>query len=230
MKTLAAILAGGSGTRFSGERPKTLALLGGIPVICHSAAIFNSSAFIDAFIIISHRDTLYDVQRLATEYGWENFRGVFCGGDTRSSSSQEALSYAVNNGYDRILIHDAARPLIGGDIIKRLCDALTTYDAAVTAVPVTDTISVSCDGVTISDIPARESLWSVQTPQGFSVPVLCDAYSRFKADPNAVATDDGGVVRRYLPKVPVALVAGSRQAIKLTYPEDLPILETFLSY
>ena len=229
MKTLAAILAGGSGSRFAGNQPKQFVLLGGKPVLCHSVDVFERSDRIDAFLIISHTDGIDHIRFLAEQYGWKKFCGVLPGGATRSGSSQAALAYAAANGFDRLLIHDAARPLINEAMLDRLCDGLEVYDAVVAAVPVTDTISVSADGKTVTETPKRESLWSIQTPQGFSVPVLQHAYRLFNEDTGAVATDDGGVVRRYLPNIPVGLILGSRRAAKLTYPEDLSILETLLS-
>lgn len=229
MKTLAAILAGGSGSRFAGNQPKQFVLLGSKPVLCHSVDVFEQSDCIDAFLVISHPDGIDRIRSLAEGYGWSKFCGVLPGGATRSGSSQAALAYAAANGYDRLLIHDAARPLIDAAMIKRLCDGLDAYGAVVAALPVTDTISISSDSKTITDTPPRETLWSVQTPQGFSVPVLQHAYRLFGEDPHATATDDGGVVRRYLPNIPVGLITGSRRAVKLTYPEDLTVLEALLA-
>lgn len=224
MKTLAVVLAGGIGSRFHGEKPKQLMMLGKKPVLCHSVDVLATSPEIDEVLVISHIDYVPTIQQLLDGQPI----AVLAGGDTRSASSDVALAYANEHGFDRILLHDAARPLIDSDLVSRLCAALNQADAAIAALPATDTISVSVDGETIDHTPPRETLWSIQTPQAFSVSVLTKAYALFDADPAAVATDDGGVVRRYLPEIPVKLVLGSRRAMKLTYPEDLAILETLI--
>ena len=229
MKTLAAVLAGGSGSRFAADKPKQFVQLGGRPVLWHSVDTFEHCCAIDAVVIVSHPDHFDEIKQLADGFGWRKLVGILPGGHTRSASSESALQFAQANGFERILLHDAARPLIDGDTVLRLCDALDAADAAIAAVPVIDTISVSADGCTVDHTPARETLWSIQTPQAFTVSVLAEAYARFDSDPGAVATDDGGVIRRYMPNVPVLLVEGNRKAQKLTYPEDLPILEALLS-
>lgn len=229
MKTLAAVLAGGSGSRFAAETPKQFVLLGGKPVLRHSVDVFENCDDIDAVVIVSHPDHAKTIERLSEETGWKKLSAILPGGNTRSASSQSALAFATENGFDRILLHDAARPLIDKETVSRLCIALNTADAAVAAIPVVDTVSVSQDGRTIENTPPRETLWSIQTPQAFSVKVLAAAYARFDSDPTAIATDDGGVVRRYLPDTPVVLTPGNRRAQKLTYPEDLPVLEALLA-
>lgn len=229
MKTLAAVLAGGSGSRFAADKPKQFVLLGGKPVLWHSVNAFENCAEIDAVVIVSHPDHFDEINRLASNSGWRKLAAILPGGETRSASSQSALRFATAHSFDRILLHDAARPLIDGETVSRLCKALYSGDAAIAAVPVIDTISVSLDGHTIDHTPPRETLWTVQTPQAFSVPVLTEAYARFDQDPAATATDDGGVIRRYMPEIPVVLIKGNRRAQKLTYPEDLPILEALLA-
>lgn len=229
MKTLAAVLAGGSGSRFAADKPKQFVLLGGKPVLWHSVNTFENSAEINAIVIVAHPDHFDEINRLASDAGWQKLAAVLPGGDTRSASSQSALQFAIEHSFDRILLHDAARPLIDIHTVARLCDALNVSEAAIAAVPTIDTISVSTDGYTIDHTPPRDTLWTIQTPQAFPVKVLAEAYARFDQDANAVATDDGGVVRRYMPEIPVKLVNGSRRAQKLTYPEDLVILEALLT-
>ncbi len=230
MKTLAAVLASGSGSRFAADIPKQFVLLGGKPVLWHSVDTFSNCDEIDAIVIVSHPDHFDEIERLASRSDWQKLAGILPGGNTRSASSQSALQFAATHGFDRILLHDAARPLIDAATVSRLCETLHTADAAIAAVPVIDTISVSTDGRTIDHTPPREALWSIQTPQAFTVSVLAEAYAHFNNDPDAAATDDGGVIRRYMPETPVVLVKGNRRAQKLTYPEDLSILETLLSF
>jgi 2-C-methyl-D-erythritol 4-phosphate cytidylyltransferase len=95
------------------------------------------------------------------------------------------------------------------------------------AVPSSDTIVVA-DGDFVRDIPDRAPLRRVQTPQCFLLSVIREAYERALADPGFAsrpATDDCGVVLRYLPDVPIRIVAGSEHNIKVTHPVDVHIAE-----
>jgi 2-C-methyl-D-erythritol 4-phosphate cytidylyltransferase len=99
------------------------------------------------------------------------------------------------------------------------------------AVPASDTIVVVEDGV-MTGMPRRDTLRRCQTPQGFRLSVIRKAHELALADPafaDLTATDDCGVVLRYLPDVPVAVVPGSERNIKITYPGDLSIAEVLLS-
>ncbi len=94
--------------------------------------------------------------------------------------------------------------------------------------PTSDTILVVADGV-IAGVPARETLYRAQTPQGFRLETIARAHALAAADPAFTPTDDCGVVLRYLPDVPVHIVQGSERNIKVTYPSDLPIAEALLA-
>jgi 2-C-methyl-D-erythritol 4-phosphate cytidylyltransferase len=121
-----------------------------------------------------------------------------------------------------VLLHDAARPLVGQRIIADCVAALQRVDAVGVAVPTADTIVVVEDGV-MRQIPRRDTVLRCQTPQGFRLPVITRAHELALADPDYEPTDDCGVVLRYLPGVPVHVVAGSEQNLKITYPRDLAI-------
>ena len=166
-------------------------------------------------------------ERLREACGWKVTR-ILIGGTDRSGSTLAALRAAEQDGADRLLLHDAARPLVTEHTVLSVCEALEQVPAATAAVPATDTIAVS-DGVRrLCYTPDRQTLWHVQTPQGFSVGLLRRAYERKEQLALSAATDDCGLVRSCFPEVPIALADGSRQAMKLTYPEDLYLLETLL--
>ncbi len=106
--------------------------------------------------------------------------------------------------------------------------ALREHDAIGTAVPTSDTIVVAREGV-MAHVPPRETLLRCQTPQCFRLSVINKAHELAAEDPAFVPTDDCGVVLRYLPDVPVHVVAGSERNIKVTYPSDLAIAEILLN-
>ena len=127
-----------------------------------------------------------------------------------------------------MLLHDAARPLVDQRIIADCVSSLRGHDAAGVAVPASDTIVVTENGV-MHSMPRRERLLRCQTPQCFRLPVITRAHELAAADPDFAPTDDCGVVLRYLPDVAVHIVPGSERNIKITYPQDLAVAEALLS-
>jgi 2-C-methyl-D-erythritol 4-phosphate cytidylyltransferase len=130
-----------------------------------------------------------------------------------------------------VLFHDAARPLVDQRIIADCSAALATHRAVGVAVPSSDTIAVVSDGA-MTDMPRRDSLVRLQTPQGFRLSVIRRAHELAAADPrfgDLPATDDCGIVLRYLPEVSVHIVPGNERNLKITFPGDLAIAETLIA-
>ena len=84
------------------------------------------------------------------------------------------------------------------------------------------------DGSVLTAVPDRRRMQRMQTPQGFRLETIVKAYRQAMADPHFRATDDCGVVMRYLPQTPIFIVPGDERAMKLTVPSDLPVLEQYL--
>ena len=126
-----------------------------------------------------------------------------------------------------VLLHDAARPLVDQQIIADCVASLEVYEAAGVAVPTSDTIVITDNGV-MRSVPRRETLFRCQTPQCFRLSVIARAHELAAADPHFAPTDDCGVVLRYLPGVDVHIVPGSERNIKITYPQDLAVAEALL--
>ena len=230
-KTLqvAILLAGGSGQRFGADRPKQFVRIGERTVLEHSLAAFEQSPHIDAILIVSHPHHLDEVRQLLPLSQHPKLRAVVVGGAERQDSTLNALRALTQITYSpleqiRILIHDAVRPAVSQSIIARVCTALHTHQAANLVVPVTDTLLEVNDNGTTAAMPSRARYRRVQTPQGFHAATLQHAYDVALTDPNFQATDDCGVVFRYLPEVEIVLVEGEQRNIKLTYPEDLHVL------
>ena len=125
-----------------------------------------------------------------------------------------------------MIFHDAVRPLVNNRIIKDVVEALEKYDAVDVAVPATDTIiEVDEEGRYIDKIPKRKLLRRGQTPQAFKYDVVARAYEKALKDPDFVSTDDCGTVVKYLPEVKTYVVEGEESNMKLTYKEDLFLLD-----
>jgi 2-C-methyl-D-erythritol 4-phosphate cytidylyltransferase len=230
MRTVAVVLAAGSGQRFGGEVPKQLRLLGGRTLIEWSLSAFCAAPGIDGVLVVVSPDLVSGVSALAADSRYKKVLAVIDGGGTRTDSTRCAISYLAGASCN-VLLHDAARPLVDQQIIAACVQALATDRAIGVAIPSSDTIIEAADGV-VTAMPPRDRLLRCQTPQGFRLPVLRRAYELADADPAFAAsapTDDCGVVHRYLPEVPIRAVPGSERNIKITYPADLAVAEVLLS-
>ena len=225
-RVVAVVLGGGIGNRFGATVPKQLLTLCGKTLVEHCVAAFSAAPGVDEVLLVMPADYADEAAKLAGD----QVRAVIPGGVTRSDSVRNALAYlgafhpAETTG---VLLHDAARPLVSQRIIADCVTALRTHDAVGTAIPTSDTIVIAEDGV-MSHVPPRETLYRCQTPQCFRLSVIAKAHELAASDPAFVPTDDCGVVLRYLPDVPVRIVKGSEQNIKVTYPGDLAIAEALL--
>jgi len=226
MRTVAVVLAGGSGERFGTPVPKQLLPLAGRPLIEHSVAAFERAPAVDHILVVMAAGHAPQVRALLAAGGYAKLSKVIDGGPTRTESTRRAIAELGEDECD-VLFHDAARPLVSQQTIAACAAALADHRAVGVAVPSSDTIAVVSDGV-MTAIPRRDSLARCQTPQGFRLSVIRRAYQLADADPGfgeLPATDDCGIVLRYLPELGVHVVPGSDRNIKITFPRDLAIAE-----
>ena len=232
-KVIAAVLAGGVGARMAAPSPKQLLPLDGRPIIEHSVAAFEACPDVDEILVLMVDTHVGRVEDLVAGAGFAKVTRVLAGGATRTETSNtalEAMSGASDD--DLALLHDAARPLVRPATVSACVEALGEAGAVGVAVPAGDTVvRVSpgrAGGESIADVPPRAELRRMQTPQGFRLGVARRAYGLAMADPGLVATDDCGVVLRYLPEEEVRIVPGDESNIKVTNPGDVEIAETLL--
>lgn len=126
---------------------------------------------------------------------------------------------------DLVLVHDGARPFLTHESIEALLSKTILTGAATLAVPVKDTIKRAKDGVVVETVE-RSSLWSIQTPQAFHLPIILEAHEKAVRE-NFLGTDDASLLERV--DQAVSIVAGEYTNIKITTPEDLYIAEAILS-
>jgi 2-C-methyl-D-erythritol 4-phosphate cytidylyltransferase len=231
MQTVAVVLAGGSGSRFGAAEPKQLRLLAGRSLIERCVRAFDTAPGVDQVLVVAAAAIADQVK--AGLAGSGKLRGVIPGGASRTDSTRQAIGWllADRSGRDcKVLFHDAARPLVDQRIIADCVAALDRWQAVGVIVPSSDTVVEVTSG-RIARVLPRDTLGRCQTPQGFLLSVISRAYERAGADPDfavAQATDDCGVVLRYLPEVPVGAVHGSERNLKITYPADLAVAQALL--
>lgn len=230
MQTVGVVLAGGSGSRFGSGGPKQLRIVAGQNLIERCVRAFDQAPGIDGVLVVAAADIAEQVRHELANY--RKVADVIPGGASRTDSTRLALRWLADRlaADGKVLFHDAARPLVDLRIITDCLAALDRWQAIGVVVPSSDTIVEVADGV-IQRVVPRDSLARCQTPQGFRLSVISRAYELADADPGFAtvpATDDCGVVLRYLPDVPVGAVAGSERNLKITYAADLAIAQALL--
>ncbi len=218
-RTVAVLLAGGTGSRVGLSVPKQLIKVAGKTILEHTLDVFQRAPEIDQIIVMMTPGFTDDVERLVEAGRYGKVSDVLEGGSTRSESTARALA-ALGDEDGLVLFHDAVRPLVSGRIVRECVNALRQYDAVDVAIASADTV-IEVDGDVITSIPDRSRLRRGQTPQGFRLSTIRRAYALAEQDPHFAATDDCGVVLRYLPDVPIKVVEGSEQNMKVTHPVDL---------
>ena len=174
MRHIAIILAGGSGSRLGGDRPKQLLPLSdGRSILEHSVDAFERASCIDEIAIVMHPDWINEAEGLCQANGWTKVKKVLAGGKERWESSWKAIE--AFNG----------------------------------------------ERLVVDSIPPRECFMRAQTPQAFRIEVVEEAYQRALSAGLIEATDDCGIVKRWMPEQPIYIVEGEEKNKKITYKEDL---------
>ena len=228
MKNVAVILAGGAGSRLGWDRPKQFLKVAGKTVLEHTVTIFQKHIAIDEIAIVIRQGYFADVETMILKNRWTKVKKVLNGGEERYQSSLSAIKAyeREDNGNINLIFHDSVRPLLSAKIIDDVLDALRTYDAVDVAIPSPDTIiELEENNKLISNIPDRNLLRRGQTPQAFKLQVIKKAYEKALLDSNFQVTDDCGIVIKYLPEVKVFVVDGEERNTKLTYPEDVYLID-----
>ncbi|AYJ85661.1 bifunctional 2-C-methyl-D-erythritol 4-phosphate cytidylyltransferase/2-C-methyl-D-erythritol 2,4-cyclodiphosphate synthase [Sphingomonas paeninsulae] len=220
-RTAALIVAAGRGVRAGGELPKQYVPISGVAVIARS---------VDAFVGLPVYIVIADGQQglLDTALAGRAVAGIIIGGTERQDSVRAGLA-AIARTADRVLIHDAARPLLPRAVIDRLVAALEKSDGAVPVLPVADSVARASNALDTSDQDLgnavdRTNLFRVQTPQAFRLDAIIKAHEQWSGPP---ATDDAQVARAA--GFRVAMVAGDTALDKITHAEDFTRAETSLA-
>ena len=232
MKTVAVVLAAGSGSRMKSDVKKQYLDIGGKPLIYYSLKAFEESPVDDIVLVVSRGDVEFVRSEIVEKFGFDKVKAIVEGGLYRYHSVRLGL-IAAEDDYDYAFIHDGARPFLTKDIILRALDGARNYGACVVGMPVKDTIKI-CDedGFAVST-PNRDRTWMIQTPQTFSFKLIKDLYMRLDREEEELIakgvniTDDAMVVE-YFTDRKVKLVEGSYNNIKITTPEDIPAAEAIL--
>lgn len=233
MKTVAVILAAGSGSRMNADVKKQYMQVGQKPLIYYSLKAFEESIIDDIVLVVSRGDVEYTKKEIVEKYGFDKVVAVVEGGLARYHSVRLGLQAAAPD-CDYAFIHDGARPFVNRDIIMRALSAVKEHKAAVVGMPAKDTIKIADDKGFAVETPDRNKTWTIQTPQVFAYKMILDLYQRLDREEGELMakginiTDDAMVVE-YFSDTKVKLVEGSYDNIKITTPEDIAVAEAILS-
>lgn len=222
-RNIAILLAGGTGSRAGFDRPKQFLELSGRMVIEYSIMAFEESPLIDEIAVVVHPQYNELIGNAVRCNNWQKVKRILPGGAERYDSSLSAIRAYADEDVN-LIFHDAARPLLPQEVIRSVCQALKSYDAVGVGIASVDTIMEVKDQ-RITRVPVRSDIQRMQTPQAFSIQTITEAYRKALADPEFRATDDCGVVLKYLPDTPIHVVEGDECLMKLTYADDLDNLE-----
>jgi len=216
------ILAGGGPSERFG-RDKLWIDIQGKPVILHSLSVFlNHPDLCAGMVTLSGND--FEAKKALLKPHLPATMKVVPGGHTRSLSVHDAFRELSPGDSDLIVIHDAARPCLTPDILDRALALAERNHAVITGIPVRDTLK-AVDGDRVTGTASRADTVQEQTPLIFRAALLKQAYARPEAEWKDF-TDEAQMLESV--GIPVYWGMGSPENIKLTYPEDLPLIEAIL--
>lgn len=211
-KTVALLVAAGSGSRLGDGPPKQYRQLGRQSILAHAIDGLRHPR-VDAIqvVIASGQEPAF-----AEAIAGRPLLSPVTGGATRQESVRNGLeALARSGGAEYVLIHDAARPFLPGEVIDRLLAALADHAGAVPVLPVSDTLARASDR--LGEAVSRDGLVRVQTPQAFRFDAILAAHRAWNGPP--MASDDAQIARSC--GLDIVCVAGSKVLEKLTFEEDL---------
>ena len=221
-KVAVVIPAAGSGVRIGGGIAKQFLELQGKPILSRTLSQFQSHPAVDYIAIAASSDGTDQIQSLVQSEHVSKVVWIGLGGSRRQDSVWNALQALQSYSVDIVLVNDAVRPFVSSAIIQNVLESVFEYGAAIPAVKPKDTIKLADEQQVVHETPDRERLWLAQTPQGFLFDVLMKAFHKAQQE-QFIGTDDASLVERI--GVPVKLVEGSYDNIKITTKEDLVIAE-----
>ncbi len=222
-KRVAAIIpAAGTGRRMGGERPKQFLEIAGIPILLRTLVRFEQSVEIDEIVAVVPEAEFSETERLVRGRQLRKVTAIVKGGKERQDSVWNGLQALSDRRIAIALIHDAARPFAGADLISAVIESAGTHGSAVPGILVSDTIKQSDAASFVLSTLDRSTLRSIQTPQGFEYAMLVNAL-RVAMKDGEYGTDEASIVERQ--GIRVKIVEGSPDNIKITTPWDLEVAE-----
>lgn len=218
-KTVAVIPAAGSGIRMGSDTAKQFLDLDGLPLLAVTLKPFQLCRRVDAIIlVVPSREVENCRERIVEPFGLDKVLKVVPGGERRQDSVRMGVE-ATNGDYGLVLIHDGVRPMIDEGLIEKVIGAAMTHRAVITGLPAKETVKEIDHTNQVIKTYDRKIVWLVQTPQVFRYEDILLAHRTALNEGWEEATDDAFLVERL--GIPVNVIEGSENNIKITTPHDL---------
>ena len=220
--TTAIIVAAGKSTRMGAGTDKAFLSLGNKPVVAWALLAFERCRDIDRIVLVVRKDQQVAAKAVVKMFGISKLQAIVAGGNRRQDSVQAGLD-ACDLDTRYVLVHDGARPCVTSDMVSDVVKLVKRVPAVAVGRRITDTVKRVDKGITVVGTEDRDKLWAVQTPQGFQMKVLRDAY---KALGKTEVTDDCQAVE--LAGGSVKILESNALNFKITTVEDLQLASLLL--
>jgi 2-C-methyl-D-erythritol 4-phosphate cytidylyltransferase/2-C-methyl-D-erythritol 2,4-cyclodiphosphate synthase len=224
-KAAVVIVAAGRGERAGqGDGPKQYRRIGNRAIIAHTLETFLAHPNVGHIVVAIHADD-HALFHAAASVHSDRVTTVI-GGQTRQESVRFGLLALRDSAPDNVLIHDAVRPFADPELIGRTIKAIGERSGALAAVPVADTLKREALGGFVGETVSRAGLHAAQTPQGFPFALILAAHEQAYDSGRLDFTDDAAIAE--WARIPVRLVPGSPDNIKLTWARDISMADQLL--
>lgn len=220
----AIILAGGKGVRFHGNIPKQFVELTGYPLLVYSMKTAQENENVDSICVVAPKNYHAQVLEWGEKYEITKLKILAESGKERYQSVYNGIQAIPAGARDTAMIMTAVCPFVSQATMNKLYEAIKKYDACITVVKATDAITFSNDGKNVLRTLQKKKLFIQQGPQIYRYGILSKAHRAYLEDEDRVeVTEDSELILNI--GVECGMVLGDRYCIKVTYPEDLAIVQ-----
>jgi 2-C-methyl-D-erythritol 4-phosphate cytidylyltransferase len=226
-RTVAVIPAAGVGRRMGGTQAKQFLEIDGHPLLALTLEKFQNCPAIESVVVVVSSESVEHCKREIVErYRLSKVERVVAGGRRRQDSVRLGIE-ATEGKYALVLIHDGVRPLVQVDLITRVVARAKETGAAIAALPAKETVKEVDGNNRVIKTYDRRQVWLVQTPQVFRYEDILSAHRHATEENWEEMTDDALLLERM--GVPIAVVEGQEENIKITTPYDVELAKFILS-
>lgn len=220
----AIILAGGKGVRFNGNIPKQFVKLTGYPLLVYSMKTAEENPNVDEICIVAPPSYHEEIRKWIKEFNITKVKWLTESGKERYESVYNGLIKLPAKPRDTVIIMTAVCPFVSQNTMNKLYNAINTYDACITTVKATDAITFSGNGKDVNRTLQKKKIFIQQGPQIYRYNILLLAHKAYRQDENRVEVNEDSELVLNI-GVECGMVIGDRFCLKVTYPEDLAIVE-----
>ena len=221
----AIVLAGGKGVRFEGNLPKQFVEMTGYPMLVYSLKTAQDNKNVDVICVAAAKDYHDQIRKWADEYGITKLKLYAESGKERYDTVYNGIKALPATSKDTVIIMTAVCPLLSQRTMNELYKQISTYDAAITVVKATDAITFSNDGKMVNRTLQKKKIFIQQGPQIYRYGILKQAHENYRQETDRVEVNEDSELVLNM-GIECSMVLGDRFCVKVTYPEDLAIVES----